>query len=298
MTRRTALRDASAPYLMIAPFFVLFFVFGLFPVLATFWLSLWEWNPIGEQRWIGGANFVRMSADPRFWTAMRNTLGIFALATIPQIALALVLAHALNQARLRFAALLRVTLLVPYVTSAAAIAIVVAQVVDRDYGLLTRLVQSFGGDPVDVLSSTLGSWITVAAMVTWRWFGFTTLLFLTVLQSVPRDVFAAAEVDGAGALTQLRYISVPLLGPAILFTTVTSVVGTLQLFAEPLLVQPGSTTCGPARQCQTLALFIYELGFREFQSGYGAAVAVTVFLVTAVLVGGAAGLSSRVRRRS
>jgi cellobiose transport system permease protein len=275
----------AAPYGFIAPFFVLFAVFGLVPVGATVWLSLWQWNPIGAQHWIGGENFAALSADPRFWIALRNTVAILIIATVPQLLTGLVLAHVINAMRLRFASVVRTSLLIPYVTSGVAITVVVAQVVDKDYGLLTSLLASWGADPVDLLAHPFGAWIVVAAMVAWRWFGFTTLLMVTMLAAVPRELFAAAEIDGAGWWAQFRHLTIPLLRPAVLFTIVTSIVGAMQLFTEPLLLQPGSTTCGPARQCQTLALLVYELGFREFRFGYASALVVVVFMITLSVVG-------------
>lgn len=285
-TRRRSPRwAAAAPYGFIAPFFVLFAVFGLVPVAATVWLSLWDWNPIGAQHWVGGGNFAALSADPRLWTVLRNTAAILILATVPQVVIGLALAHAINGMRLRFTSAVRTSLLIPYVTSGVAITVVVAQVVDKDYGLLTSILAVWGADPVDLLAHPVGAWMVVAGMVTWRWFGFTTLLMVTMLAAVPRELFAAAEVDGAGWWGQLRHLTVPLLRPAVLFTVVTSIVGAMQLFAEPLLLQPGSATCGPSRQCQTLALLVYELGFREFRFGYASALVVVVFVITLSAVG-------------
>lgn len=288
--------DSAAPYVFLAPFLTLFLVFTVIPSLATFVLAWFESDPLAGQRWIGSANFERLLGDPRFWTATRNTLGIAALATVAQVTIGLGLAHALRAATARFAAAVRVSLLVPFVTSGAAVAILAAQLVDGDYGLLPAVVEWLGGDRVDLLTDVVGSWAVVATMVAWRWFGFTTLLIFAVLDAVPRDLYRAAQLDGANAWAQFRHLSLPLLGPAIAFSVITSIVGTLQLFTEPLLVDPGSITCGPARQCQTLALLVYETGFRDFQFGYAAAIASTVFLITAVLIGVSAIVFRRVGR--
>jgi cellobiose transport system permease protein len=116
-------------------------------------------------------------------------------------------------------------------------------------------------------------------MVAWRWFGFTTLLYLAALQAVPRELYEAAHVDGAGQWRQFRHISVPLLRPIIIFTVVTSTIGGLQTFTEPLLISSAPLTCGPVRQCQTLTLFLYEQGFGQFKFGYAAAVGVALFVM-------------------
>ncbi|HEX6471235.1 MAG TPA: sugar ABC transporter permease [Streptosporangiaceae bacterium] len=293
---RHSLGERLAPYVYIAPFFVIFAVFGLIPLLFTFYVALFDWNPIGEHVFIGFDNFTRLVHDARFWNAAKNTVSIWLLSTVPQLTIALVLAHLLNHARLRLAVFFRMSMLVPYVTSVAATAIVFAQMFDRDYGLLNWLLGFVGVGPIDFRESVWGSHLLIAAMVTWRWFGYTTLLYLASLQAIPRAIYEAAAVDGAGAWKQFRHISVPSLRPVIVFTIVTSTIGGLQIFTEPLLIsRDAPLTCGPVRQCQTLTLFLYEQGFGRFQFGYGAAIGVALF----VIVVGAATLnyflSTRIR---
>jgi cellobiose transport system permease protein len=278
----------AAPYVFLAPFVVLFAVFTVLPSAATFWLAWWNWDPLGAQTWVGAANFARLASDHRFWAATANTLAIAAAATIAQLCVGLGLAHALHRSSARVSAAMRISLLVPYVTSGAAVALLVAQLVDRDYGMLTGAFAALGFADVDILAHPASAWAVVAAMVTWRWFGFTTLLMTAVLASAPRDLFHAAELDGAGSWAQFRHLSVPLLTPVIAFSFITSVVGTLQLFTEPLLIDPSGLTCGPVRQCQTLALLVYEVGFRDAQFGYAAALSAVVFVLAAALVGASA----------
>jgi cellobiose transport system permease protein len=278
------LRERWSPYAYIAPFFVIFAVFGLFPFVFTFYVALFDWNPIGDQVFIGADNFTRMVGDPRFWNAARNTVNIWFLSTVPQLLLALLLAHVLNHARLRFALFFRMSVLVPYVTSVAATAIVFAQLFDRDYGLLNWLLGLIGVAPVDFVQSTLGSQVLIATMVIWRWFGYTTLLYLASLQAVPLAIYEAAAIDGAGPWQQFRHITIPSLRPVIIFTVVTSTIGGLQIFTEPLLIATGAPlTCGAVRQCQTLTLFLYEQGFGEFQFGYGSAVGVALFVMVVAI---------------
>ncbi|GAA3083016.1 sugar ABC transporter permease [Pseudonocardia yunnanensis] len=290
------LRERIAPYAYIAPFFVLFGVFGLIPFLFTFYIALFDWNPIGDQTFIGINNFTRMIADPRFWNATGNTISIWLLSTIPQLLVALVLAHVLNSARLRLAMFFRMSILVPYITSVAATAIVFAQMFDRDYGLLNWLLGLLGIGPIDFVQSVWGSHLMIAVMVAWRWFGYTALLYLASLQAVPRDIYEAASIDGAGGWQQFRYITVPSLRPVIIFTVVTSTIGGLQIFTEPLLVaRTTNLTCGAVRQCQTLTLFLYEQGFGQYQFGYGAAIGVALFVMIILVAAVNYLLSSRIR---
>ena len=273
-------REFLAPYAYISPFFVLFLIFGLFPLLFTFYISLFDWDPIGEHRFVGLDNFSELLDDPRFWGALRNTFSIWVLSTVPQLLLALGLAHLLNHARLRLAALFRMSVLVPYVTSVAATTIVFAQMFDRDYGMINWFLGLLGFDHIDFTASLWGSHVMIATMIAWRWTGYNTLLYLAALQAVPRELYEAAAADGASGWRQFLHISIPSLRPIIAFTVVTSTIGGLQVFTEPLLVNPvGGLTCGAARQCQTVTLYLYEQSFGQFHFGYGAAVGVALFVI-------------------
>ncbi|GAA3211898.1 carbohydrate ABC transporter permease [Nonomuraea helvata] len=286
--------ERIAPYAYIAPFFLIFAVFGLVPLLFTFYVALFDWNPIGEHVFVGFDNFTRLFGDPRFSNALWNTLSIWLLSTLPQLVLALGVAHLLNHARLRLAVFFRMSMLVPYITSVAATAIVFAQMFDRDYGLLNWLLGFAGIGPIDFKQSVWGSHLMIAVMVTWRWFGYTTLLYLASLQAIPRAIYEAAAVDGAGGWKQFRHISLPSLRPVIVFTIVTSTIGGLQIFTEPLLMSR-STTCGAIRQCQTLTLFLYEQAFGQFQFGYGAAIGVALFVLIILFAALNYVLSTRIR---
>jgi len=291
-------RERLAPYAYIAPFFVLFLIFGLFPLLFTFYISLYDWNPIGDHTFVGLANFSELFHDPRFWNALRNTFSIWVLSTVPQLLVALGLAHLLNHARLRFATLFRMSVLVPYVTSVAATTIVIAQLFDRDYGMLNWFIGLLGFHHIDFIASMWGSHIMIATMIAWRWTGFNTLLYLSSLQAVPRDLFEAAAADGAGSWKQFLHISIPSLRPIIAFTVVTSTIGGLQVFTEPLLANTGAgggATCGAARQCQTVTLFLYEQSFGQFRFGYGAAVGVALFVIVVIVSGLNYLLATRIR---
>ncbi|MEV0349958.1 sugar ABC transporter permease [Nonomuraea sp. NPDC050680] len=291
---RQSIGERIAPYAYIAPFFLIFAIFGLVPLLFTFYVALFDWNPIGEHVFIGFGNFSRLFADARFWNAAENTISIWLLSTVPQLVLALGLAHLLNHARLRLAVFFRMSMLVPYITSVAATTIVFAQMFDRDYGLLNWLLGFVGVEPIDFKQSVWGSHVLIAAMVAWRWFGYTTLLYLASLQAIPRAIYEAAAVDGAGGWKQFRHISIPSLRPVIVFTIVTSTIGGLQIFTEPLLVSR-SVTCGAVRQCQTLTLFLYEQGFGQFQFGYGAAIGVALFVLVVAAATLNYVLSTRIR---
>ncbi|GIJ51421.1 ABC transporter permease [Virgisporangium aliadipatigenens] len=280
---RESVRERLAPYGYIAPFFLLFAVFGLFPLLFTFYVALFDWNPIGERTFVGLDNFTRLVDDPRFWNAVRNTFSIWVLSTVPQLLLALGVAHLLNHARLRASGFFRMSVLVPYITSVGATTIVFGQLIDRDYGMVNWFLELLGLAHIEFTASVWGSHLTIAAMVMWRWTGYNALLYLASLQALPREIYEAAAVDGAGQWRQFRHITVPALRPIIVFTVVNSTIGGLQIFTEALLLSPSAAqTCGAARQCQTLTLFLYEQGFGRYQFGYGSAIGVALFVMVVI----------------
>jgi len=293
---RTSFLERLAPYAYVSPFFLIFGIFGLFPLLFTFYVALFDWNPIGAHTFIGLANFERLFGDTRFWNALVNTFGIFVISTVPQLVLALGLAHLLNHARLRWASFFRMSMLLPFITSVAATAIVFGQIFDPNFGLINWALGLVGVEPINFLASRFGSWFEISSMVMWRWFGYNTLLYLAGLQAIPREMYEAASVDGANGWQQFTKLTIPSLRPIIIFTVVMSTIGGLQIFTEPLLVAPESgLTCGAARQCQTLALFLYEQGFGQFEFGYGSAVGVVLFAIVVVAAGLNFFLSTRTR---
>ena len=293
---RESVFERSAPYVYVAPFFLLFAVFGLFPMAFTFVISLFDWNPIGTKTFIGFENFTTLFSDPRFWNAAGNTLSIWIMSTVPQLIIALGLAHLLHFARLRFANFFRMSLLVPYITSVAATAIVFAQLFDTHYGLINWVLTLIGGSPVNWLAGQLSSQFVIAVMVIWRWSGYTTLLYLAGLQSIPKEMYEAASVDGASGWRQFTSITIPSLRPIIIFTIITSTIGGLQIFTEPLLVNStGGLTCGAGRQCQTLTLYLYEQAFGDYKFGYGAAIGVALFIMVVVIAAINFALSTRMK---
>jgi cellobiose transport system permease protein len=273
----------GSPYLFIAPFFVLFTVFGLFPLVYTAWVSLRTWDLTGDAGFVGLDNYVRLAGDPDFWNALLNTVGLLVLATVPQLLGALVLAALLNRP-IRALLMFRLGVLIPIVTSVAAVAIVFGQLYGRDTGLVNGALGLIGIDPIDWQASKSSSWIAVASMVNWRWTGYNALIYLAAMQSVPRELYEAAQIDGAGAVRQFRSITVPLIRPALVFTIVMSTIGGMQLFTEPLLFGQGDVSGGSLRQFQTIAMYMFEQSFTNFDYGYGSAIAWTIFLLT-VLAG-------------
>jgi cellobiose transport system permease protein len=277
--RRARLDMKYSPYLYIAPFFLLFGLFGLYPMIWTLWMSLHDWDMIGTHTFIGLDNYTALIKDHYFWNSVRNTLGIFVLATVPQLLLALFLANLLNRP-LRARTLLRMAIFVPNVVSVAATAIVFGMLFQRDFGVVNWLLHFVGVDHIAWRDTRWSSWTAISFMVDWRWTGYNTLIFLAGMQAIPRDIYEAASIDGAGPWRQFWQVTFPMLRPTFIFVVILSTIGGLQLFTEPLVFNNGLIAGGNLRQSQTVAMYMYEKGIANLDTaGYGAAVAWALFLM-------------------
>jgi cellobiose transport system permease protein len=286
----------GSPYLYIAPFFILFLGFGVFPLIFTAWVSLHEWSLLSEEHtWIGFGNYTKLFDDPAFWNALWNTVSIWVISTVPQLLLALVLAHILNQ-RLRGQTFWRMSALIPNITSVAAVAIIFSQLFGRDYGLFNWVLGLFGIDKIDWTANTWSSHVAVATMIIWRWTGYNALIYLAAMQAVPKELYDSASLDGATSFQQLRKITVPAIRPTIIFTVIISSIGGMQVLAEPLLFGGNGLTGGSDRQFQTLALYLYEVAFGRFDFGYASASSWVMFLIIVIVAAINFGIISRLRR--
>jgi cellobiose transport system permease protein len=286
---KRALRWADAvfaPYLYVAPFFLLFIGFGLFPILYTGYVSLTDRDLLrpGAETYIGLANFRELVGDDYFWNSVKNTFLMMAMCSVPQLVLAVIMAHLLNSVR-RLRTLLRMGVLLPNVTSIVAVALVFGQIYSRDFGVVNWFLGVLGVDPIHWQAGDWTSRLAIASMVVWRWTGYNALIYLGAMQAIPKEQYEAAALDRAGTWRQLWHITLPALRPTIAFTALISLIGQMQLFSEPLLfdASPGSVSGGSARQFQTMTLFMYEEGFRLGHLGYGAAIAWIVLLMTFML---------------
>ncbi|MBQ1073585.1 sugar ABC transporter permease [Micromonospora sp. C31] len=269
-----------SPYLYIAPFFLIFGAFGLYPMVRTAWMSLHDWDMIGDHSFIGFDNYTRLLSDEYFWNALVNTFGIFALSTIPQLLFALFLANLLNRTFLRAKTFFRMAIFVPNVVSVAAVAIVFGMLFQREFGLFNWLLGFVGVEAVDWDGNTWSSWTAIASMVNWRWTGYNTLILLAGMQAIPKDLYEAAAIDGASQWRQFWQITLPMLKPTFIFVVILSTIGGMQLFTEPLLFGNGNIIGGNQREFQTLAMYMYEMGIVNLNTaGYGAAVAWAIFMI-------------------
>jgi len=284
--QRLSLLDVKwSPYLYIAPFFVIFGVVGLFPLLYTAYLSLFDRELLDlEGKFIGLENYTELLADSQFWHALFNTISIFVLSTGPQIVVAVGLAALLNT-RLRAPTGWRVGILLPYVVSLVAVGIIFANLFGTKYGVINSLLELVGFDRIDWQANWFASHLAIATMVNWRWTGYNALIVLAAMKAIPKEIHEAALMDGASAVRRFFSVTLPLLRPTLIFVVVTSTIGGLQIFTEPKLfdAMPGSNNGGASNQFQTVTLYMYQTGFETQRLGYASAIAWALFLVIIII---------------
>jgi cellobiose transport system permease protein len=268
----------ASPYLYIAPFFILFALIGVFPILYTLNVSLYDWHLLkGQGDFVGFDNYVSVLTDPFFWNAFRNTISIFLLSAIPQLVVATVIAAVLDQA-IRARTFWRMSILLPYIVAPVAVAVIFLQIFNQYHGPVAGLLELFGLDPIRWSFDVFPSHVAIATMVNWRWTGYNALILLAAMQSIPRDVYESAALDGANKVRRFWAITIPMIRPTLIFVVITSTIGGLQIFTEPKLFD-GRTNGGGNRQFQTIVLYLYELAFPRRDFGRASATAWILFVI-------------------
>jgi multiple sugar transport system permease protein len=274
------LRQRLAPYVFISPFYLLFALFLLLPILLGLYLSFTEWAGLGTPEVVGWANYQRLFGDDQFYLSLLNTLLFVMVSLLVVVPLALLIAQALNLRGLRGRDMFRVVYFTPIVLSPIIIVLVFQLFFDKNFGLLNGIgaaVFGFGG--IDWLGSPLWARVSVSILIVWRWTGYLVIFFLAGLQGVPRELHEAAQIDGAGPIKRFRHITLPALKPVTAFVVVTSLVGSAQIFEEPFLLTQG----GPNFATLTVGIFIYRAAFQRQEIGYAAAAGVVLFAAVFVI---------------
>jgi lactose/L-arabinose transport system permease protein len=277
-TRRNLLTPKTAPYVFIAPAFLLILIFTVYPVLSSFILSFQEVRGI-EKSFVGLANYTRLIHDPVFYKALLNTFQILIIQVPIMIFVALLIAVGLHSSLIKAKALFRIAYFMPAITALVAASIVFMILLDEHFGLVNYFLSFIGVDKIPWLTTPFWAKVSVILVMTWRWTGYNMVIFLAGLQNIPADLYEAASIDGAGKVKQFFMITLPQLKPVFIFTVVMSTIGTLQLFDEPFILTHG----GPNSATMTITLYLYETGFKFFDFGYASAIAYVLVLITAIV---------------
>lgn len=275
---RTSARRHRPGYWFVLPAVALFAIFFLYPLLSSLWQSFFS-TAGGVSTWVGGAQYTRLFHDPLVAKSLFN-VGLILVIQVPlMVCTALGLAYLLNQSWLRFRTGFRAIHFLPAVTTLVAYSLVFRVMLATDGGAVNQMLGMFGMSPVDWLNSEVWSRVALIASITWRWTGYNMIIILAGLQGIPAELYEAARIDGAGRWAIFTKIVVPQLRPVILFSSITSTIGALQLFDENFILTGG----GPNNATLTPVLYLYKVGFQQFDFGYASAIAWLLVAIIAVV---------------
>jgi ABC-type sugar transport system permease subunit len=272
-------------YLFISPFFFLFAVFGLYPLVFSLYLSFVSWDGLTSPVWVGLENFRTLLWDGLFYTSLWNTLVLGLLYVPPMLILAFVFALILNQQWLKFRAAWRAAVFIPVITPGVVIAIVFGLMFGTELGLFNQMLSAVSAwiglsfTNVPWLESEFWSKPSLAILLVWRWTGYNMVIMLAGLQGIDRTIYEAARIDGASRFRQLIHLTLPHMRPTFVFVTIMSLIGTVYLFDEVFVMTGG----GPGVSSTTFGIFLFDEAFGNFRFGYASAAAYTVALAVFLL---------------
>lgn len=265
-------RRNLAPYVFIAPFYLIFLVFGAFPILFSLGVSVFDWRGIDPGAFIGLDNYVALFKDSAFYRALWNTVVVWVGTVPPMILAAIVLSAVLNARTTLFRDLYRTVYFLPVVTSLVITGLVFGQLFSQSFGLVNAILAAFGAAPINWLAEPATTKLILILAMLWRWTGNDMVIMLAGLQSISPELYEAARVDGASDLQIFFNITLPLLRPVILFDAVISTIGTFNLFAEPYALFGGATG-GVGQSALVTGTLLYQNAFVFARFGYASALA-------------------------
>jgi multiple sugar transport system permease protein len=284
MSRRRRARHHARPRLagwgFVGPFLIVFAFALIVPIGYAIYLSLFRQQLIGGNAFVGAANYRLALSDPQFWAALRRAALFLAVQVPVMLVLALLAALALDSARLRWAPLYRLSIFLPYAVPAVVASLMWGFMYGSQFGLIARVRSFFGGHFPDPLS---GSWVLAAVgnVVTWEFVGYNMLIFFSALRAVPGELYEAAEIDGAAQLAIIRWIKLPALRVAIVVALIFSIIGSLQLFNEPNILQ--QLAPDTISSSFTPNMYAYNLSFAGQEYNYSATIAIVMGILTMII---------------
>ncbi|MCD5322248.1 MULTISPECIES: carbohydrate ABC transporter permease [Pontibacillus] len=269
-------------YYFIAPFFAIFLVFNIYPVLLTFYYTFTKYEGYGKPEFIGLENYTRILTDGYFLEAFINTWKIWGLNFALQLGIALFLAALFSDLRYRIKGIgfFRAVFYLPNLITISSVAILFNIMLDWQHGSINMFLMKIGliSDPINWLNEPATAQISVALILTWMWFGYTFIVLMAGVSGIPGELYEAALIDGANRWQTFVHITLPLLKPIMLYVMITSLIGGLQLFDLPMLITDGLGA--PEGSLNTMVLYLYNQAFRYNNYGYAATIAYALFLIT------------------
>lgn len=265
--------------LFLLPYMIIFVIFRLGPSIAGLFIGFMKWNLAGVPKFAGIDNFKRLFTDQYFMVSLWNTFKFFILTLPPLIILSLLLALLLNQ-KMRFKSVGRVVSIIPYVLIPAVVGIMWTWMYDNNFGILNFYLKKMGGSGVRWLTSENMALVSVAIVVIWTYLGYNMVLFLAGLQGIPRDLYEAAEIDGATKVQSFFKITCPMLKQVATMVITLTLVNTVQLFDQIFVMTAG----GPGTSTLTMVQYLYTTAFQNYDLGYGSAIEVAILVILVFLI--------------
>lgn len=276
-------------YLFVLPFVIVFLIFSVYPVFRTLFLSFTNYKGYGDPVWAGIDNYIRVIKDKFFWRDLWNTIKIWGVNIILQLGLAFLLTIVFSDLKykIRGLSVFRAIFYLPNLIAATSVAFLFKTLLDWKYGSFNQMLMTLGltQSQINWLGSTSTAPWVISVIQTWMWFGNSFIVLMAGVQGIPKDYFEAAAIDGAGRWKVFGKITLPLIRPIMLYVFITSLIGGLQLFDLPFLmngVAPG-TAGEPSGSLQTAVMYLYKFGFETHQVGYASAIAYTLFFIILIV---------------
>ncbi|AGX03060.1 MULTISPECIES: carbohydrate ABC transporter permease [Bacillaceae] len=267
------------PYGMIAPSIAIFGLFFIYPILYMIYLSFHDWNFVSPVKdFVGIGNFKALFAEREFIEVMQNTFTYTALTVSLTVAVSLLLALWLNRQGALYG-FVQGAIFSPHIISLVSVSMLWMWLMDTDYGLLNWFLNLFGIANVPWLTDPGTSLFSLVIVAVWKGIGFNTLIFIAGLQSIPKDIYEAAELDEANKARTFFKLTLPMLSPTLFFLTIISLIASFQVFETIAIMTQG----GPINSTNTFVFYIYEYGFRFFKIGYASAAGVLLLILVSLL---------------
>jgi len=272
------LRNKWAPAIFIGPFLVVFFLFMVYPIIYSVILSFSKYRA-GKIIFNGFKNYRFLLSDPVFFQSLLNVLLILVIQVPIMIILSMIIGCLLNSALIKGKGLFRMFTFMPVLIDAVSYSIIFSLFFNERGGLVNNILNLVGISSQRWFSSGPLAMSVIMIALTWRWTGYNSLIILSGLQNIPGELYEAASIDGAGAFTKFTKITIPQLKPVIIFSIFNSINGTMQLFTEPQLLTQG----GPSNSTMTVVLYLYNIGFKNFNFGVASAGSYIITIIVAIL---------------
>ncbi len=266
----------KSPYFFIAPFFIMFVIFWIWPIVQSFIWSFTKWDGLSEKKFVGFGNYIALFSEKDFLISLKNTILAAAVYIILLLIISLILGFLLNSAVLKGRAFFRTSFFIPVTVSLPVVALIFYIIYAPHNGVLNNIFSFLGmADSINWLGDTKFALWSIVGLRVWRAAGYYTIFVIAGLQAIPRNTVEAGHVDGAGTWQIIRHIILPQLKPIIVYIIIASSIWAFQLFEEPWILTQG----GPINATSTVAIHIYRNAFRFFKLGYASASAYVLTMV-------------------